>query len=177
MKPPILNIHDVQPIPRPPEHCPTGPAAERFGVSTAPLGRPLGAEKLGYNLTCVPPGKAAYPFHSHRQNEEMVLVVAGTGTLRLGGERFPLRVGDVVALPPGGPETAHQIINTGSEELRYLAVATRIGPEICDYPDSRKFGVYSEVAPDKDGKPQFFHFMGREAQCLDYWDGEGAKPG
>ena len=177
MKPPILNIHDVEPQPRPAERQPTGAAAERFDVRNAPLGMPLGAQKLGYNLTCVPPGKAAYPFHSHRINEEMVLIVAGTGTLRLGSERFALRAGDVVAMPAGGPETAHQIINTGDEELRYLAVATKIGPEICDYPDSGKFGVYSEVAPGKDGQPQFFYFMGRESQCLDYWDGEGNAQG
>ena len=62
------------------------------------------------------------PFHSHRVNEEMFYVVAGEGEVRLGTERFPIRAGDVIACPPGGPETAHQIINTSNAELRYLAV-------------------------------------------------------
>src|SRR3954449_7072410 len=34
----------------------------------------LGAKKLGYNLTAVPPGKRAYPFHSHRAREEMFFI-------------------------------------------------------------------------------------------------------
>ena len=54
------------------------------------------------------------------------------------------KLGDIIACPPGGPETAHQILNTGNEELRYLAVSTKPSPEICDYPDSGKFGVLAE---------------------------------
>ena len=35
-----------------------------------------------------------------------------------------------MACPAGGPESAHQIINCGDEELRYLAVSTQRAPEI-----------------------------------------------
>ena len=40
----------------------------------------IGARKLGYNLTELPPGKAQCPFHSHRQEEEMFLVLDGQGS-------------------------------------------------------------------------------------------------
>ncbi len=35
------------------------------------------------------------------------------GELRFGNERFAIRKHEVIACPPGGPEGAHQIINTG----------------------------------------------------------------
>jgi uncharacterized cupin superfamily protein len=132
----------------------------------------LGAQKLGYNLTIVPPGKRAFPRHSHRVNEEMFFVIEGEGELTVGDERHALIVGDVVACPPGGPETAHQIRNTSTTtELKYLAVSTRLSPEVVDYPDSNKTGVYGEFA-GPDGKPQLTRFLTRTGASLDYWEGE-----
>ena len=60
------------------------------------------------------------------------------------------RIGDIIACPPGGPETAHQLINTGEGELKYLAVSTKLSPELCEYPDSGKFGVMADLVPGRD---------------------------
>ena len=90
----------------------------RFAAGMAQLAAAAGARKLGARLTEVPPGKAAWPFHCHHVNEEMFVVLAGRGTLRLGGARHPIAAGDVVVCPAGGPETAHQIVNDGTEALR-----------------------------------------------------------
>lgn len=106
----------------------------------------IGARKLGYNLTVLPPGKAQCPFHSHRGEEEMFLILDGEGELRFGSERYPLRRHDVIACPTGGPEVAHQIINTGNVDLRYLAVSNVEGVEVCEYPDSGKVGIFAEGA-------------------------------
>jgi uncharacterized cupin superfamily protein len=168
----ILNIADVELQPRPPQFAATGPAAERFDARMGQLATRLGAQKLGYNLTAVPPGKAAFPFHCHRVNEEMFFVLQGSGEVRIGEERHPIRTGDVIACPPGGPESAHQIVNTGSEELRYLAVSSKLYPEVCEYPDSGKFGVVAEYPPGPDGKPQVFRFIGRAGEQVGYWEGE-----
>lgn len=174
MKRPIINVDDAECHPRPKEFAPKGDAAKAFEVRTAHLSRLLGAEKLGYNISSVPPGKAAYPFHSHRVNEEMFFVLAGSGEIRIGDATHPLREGDVVACPAGGPETAHQIRNNGDADLRYLAVSTQQSPEICDYPDSGKFGVYALGSAKEDKNPKYFYFMGREGMALDYWDEEGS---
>jgi len=172
MPAPILNIADVSLEPRPAAFAPTGPAAARFDAKIGAIGARVGAKKLGYNVTAVPPGKSAFPCHNHWVNEEMVFVLHGTGTLRLGADTFPLRAGDVVALPPGGKDTAHEIVNTGADELRYLAVSTKLSPEVCEYPDSGKFGTYAEAPPSPEGKLGFLRFVGREGQSLDYWEGE-----
>ena len=133
----------------------------------------IGAEKLGYNLTILAPGKRAFPRHSHRVNEEMFFILEGEGEVRIGDQRYPVKRGDVIACPPGGPETAHQIANTSkTAELKFLAVSTRISPEICDYPDSGKHGIYAEFPPGPDGKPQGMRMLTKAGASLDYWEGE-----
>jgi uncharacterized cupin superfamily protein len=121
----------------------------------------IGAQKLGYNITAIPPGKRAFPFHNHHIYEEMFYAIEGTGEIRIGKDTFPIRPGDVIACPAGGKETAHQIIDTGDAELKYLAVSTKLSPEIAEYPDSGKFGVLAEYPAGADGKPRGFRFVGR----------------
>lgn len=172
MAKPIINIADVELTPRPPEYAATGPAAQRYDARMGLIGPLIGARQLGYNITAVPPGMRAFPFHSHRANEEMFFVLAGTGEVRIGAETYPICSGDVIACPVGGRETAHQIINTGTEELRYLAVSTQISPDHVEYPDTGKFGILAKYPPGPDGKPQMFAFIGREEELTDYWEGE-----
>lgn len=148
-----------------------GEAPEKFQAHVGDLGRRIGAQKLGYNLTVVPAGKRAFPFHSHRANEEMVFVLEGAGEVRIGEATYPIKAGDAICCPVGGPETAHQIVNTSNAELKYLAVSTRLSPEICEYPESKKFGVYAEYPP-KDGKPAGFRFLSRPAASINYYGGE-----
>jgi uncharacterized cupin superfamily protein len=171
MSKPIINIADLdyQGFPGAiPEHV-----RERYeGTRMGQIGRVIGAQKLGYNVTVVPPGKRAFPRHCHRINEEMFFVLDGTGEVRIGDSVHAIRAGDVIACPPGGPETAHQIVNTSTTDLRYLAVSTRLSPEICEYPDSGKFGVAADYPAGADGQPQAFRHIGRTQAALDYWDGE-----
>ncbi len=162
---PILNIADV-------EFNPWG-HGERFEAKLGNIGGKLGARKLGYNLTVLPPGKRAFPFHSHRVNEEMFFVIEGGGEVRIGEDRHPIRNGDVICCPPGGPDTAHQIINTSDAELKYLAISTQEQPEVAEYPDSGKYGVFS-VLTDADGKAETMRLVFRDggAGMADYWEGE-----
>lgn len=170
---PILNIADLQFINFGHGSGMPGKAApEQFEAKLGDIGRKLGAQKLGYNLTVVQPGKRAFPIHNHRVNEEMFFIVEGEGEIRIGKERYKVRQGDVIACPPGGPETAHQIVNTSKNaEMKYLAVSTLMSPEVVDYPDSGKFGVRADVL-GPDGKPQTLRFLGHWQGSLDYWDGE-----
>lgn len=172
MTKPIINISEVELQPRPAAFAATGAAAGRFDARMGMIGPRIGAQKLGYNITAVPPGMRAFPFHSHRVNEEMFFVLEGEGEVRIGEAVYPIRPGDVIACPAGGKETAHQIVNTGPVELKYLAVSTKSSPEIAEYPDSGKFGVLAEFPPGPDGQPRGFRFIGRENLGVSYWDGE-----
>ena len=131
----------------------------------------IGAKKLGYNLTELPPGKAQCPFHNHHGEEEMFLVLEGEGELRFGKERYKIRKHDVIACPAGGPEVAHQIINTGAVTMRYLAVSSVVDIEICEYPDSNKI----MIGAGRRGEPGL-HKMFRSETTVQYYDRENTEP-
>jgi uncharacterized cupin superfamily protein len=88
------------------------------------------------------------------------------GELRYGSQRYPAAAGDLIGCPTGGPDTAHQLINTGSTPLRYLAISTMVDPDICEYPDSGKIGAYAG-----DGDNELVH-LSRSDGAVDYWQGE-----
>ena len=141
-----------------------------FEYADAPVGVPLRLTRLGANYTEVPPGKSACPFHSHHAEDEMFVILSGQGEYRYGDACYEIAGGDVLGAPVGGPETAHQIFNTGSEPLKYLAISSKAQIDICEYPDSGKFSVTSR---GRAGDPDFrYRFVGRPEQALDYWDGE-----
>lgn len=131
----------------------------------------IGARRLGYNLTELPAGKAQCPFHAHRAEEEMFLVLEGEGELRYGTERYRIRKNDVIACPTGDHSTAHQIINTGSMPLRYLALSNRSEIEVCEYPDSNKTGVHA----DDPGRPGL-HRMYLSESTVEYYARESTEP-
>jgi len=127
----------------------------------------IGARQLGYNLTVLPPGKAQCPFHSHHGEEEMFLILEGTGELRFGTQRYALRAHDVIACPTGGAEVAHQIINTGTTTMRYLALSNLVELEACEYPDSGKVLVVAGRRGERDLRAMF-----RAETTVDYYDRE-----
>lgn len=131
----------------------------------------IGAQKLGYNLTVLPPGKAQCPFHSHHGEEEMFFILQGEGELRFGDQRYPIRAHDVIACPTGGPEVAHQIINTGTSDLRYLALSNLVELEACQYPDSNKVLVVAGPRGQRGLRGMF-----RAENTVDYYDRESNEP-
>jgi uncharacterized cupin superfamily protein len=162
----ILNIDDI-------EYQAWG-HGDRFKAKMGELSSRIGAQKLGYNVTVLAPGKRAFPFHNHRVNEEMFFILEGGGEIRIGPDTYPVTKGDVIACPPGGPETAHQLINTSeSDEMKYLAVGTSMSPEIAEYPDSEKVGVLAEFPGEGGGKPTVMRYIIRDqASLAEYWEGE-----
>lgn len=64
----------------------------------------------------VPPGGATAE-HYHRVTEELYLITAGSGRLRVGADERDVAAGDCAVIPPGAP---HKIWNTGDEPLRIV---------------------------------------------------------
>ena len=166
MTSPVLHIDDAQGFPMAPPK-----PSERFGGTVASFGGNLGLAGLGAMFVTVEPGKRVFPFHNHLGNDEMFVILEGEGTYRFGGTEHPVRAGSVCGAPKGGPDTAHQIINTGTTTLRYIGISTSNDPDVAEYPDSGKFATIA-IAPG----PSFFEahlrHVGRRDQSLDYWEGE-----
>lgn len=156
---PVINLNELDDF----ESSEKGDFAEAYaGVSEK-----VGAQKLGYSVTVLQPGKKVCPFHNHRINEEMFLILEGSGTLRFGDKEYAIKKDDVIACPPGGQEVAHQIINTSEAELKYFCLSTNEPYDICEYPDSQK--VLSMVTTP--GQEKFRH-ISKKADAVDYYEGE-----
>ena len=162
-KPRVVNLNEL-PAPQSREHG-------KFASSHIAIGAPLGARKLGYNLTEIPPGKRAFPYHYHYVNEEMFLILEGTGELRWPGGTHPLKPMDVICCPPG-PDSAHQIHNTGTTPLRYLALSTVEDPEVVEYPDSEKYGVTVGRPLGAPPDASKFRVIAFKKDKVDYFAGE-----
>jgi uncharacterized cupin superfamily protein len=119
---PVINIADV-----PLRDQIQGEAFEAKIGRAGPL---LDSTGLGCSLHVLAPGKRAHPFHRHHVIHEMFYVLSGTGELRYGEKHYPLREGDIVACPAG--REAHQFINTGETDLRFLAFSTKGEVDVVD---------------------------------------------
>jgi len=131
------------------------------------VGQHIGAELLGGSLYELEPGDRLWPYHTHHANEEWVVVLRGTPTLRTHEGEHELKEGDVVCFPRG-KEGAHQVINRTAEPIRVLMLSTLIAPDIVQYLDTGKIGARS-VAGER-------IMLGRPGPELDYWEGEDAEP-
>lgn len=147
------------------------PEGSAFGGQRQRVGAQIGARKLGYSFFNVPPGKAAFPYHTHSGNEEMIYIIDGEGVLRFGKEEIAVAAGNVIACPPGG-DYAHQLINTGQGGLHYLVVSTMDYPDLSEYPDSNKVGAYSSPAV---GPNVGFRALYVRDRNVNYYEGEDGK--
>lgn len=132
------------------------------------LARRLGGEMLGASVYQIHPGQKSFPYHCHHANEEMLIVLDGSVTVRTpDGERTAIR-GDAM-LFNRGPSGAHQLINHTEEDARVLMLSTMVSPDITEYPDSGKVGVFPGRAPGgARGESRFLDGSAR----VDYYDGE-----
>jgi len=55
--------------------------------------------------------------HYHARTEEIYLITAGCGRMRIEAEIADVKAGDAIAIPPG---KKHKLWNTGSETLKLL---------------------------------------------------------
>ena len=160
----IINVDDVAPV--------TRGNGDAFEATFKPVGAALDSQKLGFNITVIPPGKKAFPYHAHRGNEEMFFILEGEGSVRIDGAVHRLRAGDFVSLPPGR-DSAHQIINDSKAPLRYLAVSTMQQPEVVEYPDSGKYGLMAgSPGGGRQPGPDTIRHIVRMKDGVDYWEGE-----
>lgn len=163
---PVVNAAEAQGFPMAPEN-----GSETFAATVAPVSEAIGLTGLGAMVMTLEPGKRAFPFHNHLGNDEMFVILEGEGTYRFGEAEYPVKPGDICGAPKGGPDKAHQIVNTGDKTMRYIGISTRNDPDLVEYPDSGKFAAIS-VFPGKDFQSAHLRFVGRREDSRDYWEDE-----
>ena len=163
MSTPVVNIADLK--------LEAWTRSDFYGSSDVRIGPMIGVKDLGISYSKVQPGMSSCPFHNHHVEDEMFIILEGEGTYRFGTESYPIKAGSVLGAPAGGQETAHQIINTGTTVLRYYGISTMSLADVCEYPDSGKFGVFSRHTRNPYDKATVRH-LDRLGNGVDYWDGE-----
>jgi uncharacterized cupin superfamily protein len=139
-----------------------GPAG--FHRRTTRVGSRVDGAQIGATLYELPPGEKTWPYHYEYGNEEWLLVVSGTPTVRTAEGEHELRAGDVVCFVEG-PAGAHQVVNNSLTPARMLILSTKNSPSVVVYPDSEKIAVWPGSADDA--------IVVRRADAkVDYWEGE-----
>jgi mannose-6-phosphate isomerase-like protein (cupin superfamily) len=85
-----------------------------------PVAVPLGVSSFGMNIMRWPPHSSEHPEHDERDSgqEEVYLVLSGSGRLVVGGEEIALERGVVVRV---GPDERRQLL-TDDDELEVLCL-------------------------------------------------------
>jgi uncharacterized cupin superfamily protein len=139
---------------------------EGFRANRARVSRQAGAERLGLSLWEVPPGEAAYPYHAHLTEEELVIVLEGRPSLRTPAGWRDLEQGEVVSFLRG-EQGAHQIVNRTDSNVRFLAFSTHGEPDVVLQLDSGKVGAFERL-PAGGGLRLWF----RREDEVGYYEGE-----
>ena len=92
-----------------------------LGVLNADLATQLGAEGMTARLWRLRPGETMTR-HRHRKEEELYVLLEGTGRIRVDGELFTLEPVSAVLV---GPESVRQVFNDADDEALWLITGSQ----------------------------------------------------
>lgn len=147
------------------ERAPRGPR-ERFMHAV----RRAGGEALGGTVFEVEPGWTSY-YHVHHANEELLLVLDGTPTIRTPDGERELRPGDA-ALFRRGAEGAHALSNRSSGPVRFIVFSTMVEPDVVEQLDHGAVGVFAGDSPTA-GRDAPLELFFRRESAIGYFDIRG----
>lgn len=100
-------------------------------ITMTMLGRAAGLKRAGVNLGRVPPGKEAFVYHRHHNEEEWVFILEGRASSDIEGVKQEIGPGDFIGYPAG---VAHNLENIGEKDLVYLMGGEQCAVEVADFP-------------------------------------------
>src|SRR3954470_18362604 len=139
--------------------APAGPPG--FECRDTDIAPAIGGEHLAGSVIEIPAGRRAWPYHWEAAQEEWLIVLSGTPTVRTPGGEEVLEPGDVVCFV-AGPDGAHQILNASQDACRVVMLSNSEPLNAIVYPDSDKVGVRTPWSSA--------NFPQRAA--VEYWAGE-----
>ncbi|CAH2032555.1 cupin domain-containing protein [Trichlorobacter ammonificans] len=87
------------------------------------IGRELGLTGCEVSLNRLPAGKAMPFIHSHQKNEELYIVLRGSGMFYVDGDEFPVREGSLIRVAPEGERGW----KAGDEDLYFICIQAEAG--------------------------------------------------
>ena len=153
-----LNLNDGEFL-----YDPEDPEGFRAGMKRP--GKQLGASATGMSIYELPPGQAICPYHYEYAEEEWLIVLEGTPTLRTPEGSSQLQPWDV-AFFPTGPDGAHGVRNETDTTARVMMFSDVKWPAATIYPDSDKVGIHIAEPNRSDGG------MFRRRDEVDYFTDE-----
>ena len=118
-----------------------------FRRNSVRVGALLGAARTGLSVYELPPGQAVSPYHFENPDEEWLLVVSGTPTLRHPGGEEQLEPWDMVFFP-SGPEGAHLVRNNSDSTSRVAMFSSNAAVDVVVYPDSDMVQLFTSDGED-----------------------------
>ncbi len=108
--------------------------------ASQPLEAIVKSKYLHFDIKSLFPGKFSYPYHFHRNAEELFIILEGEATLRSPEGFQTISKGDIIFFEEG-PAGCHQIYNHGDGQFVYLDLRTEANVDVCEYPDSGKINI------------------------------------
>ena len=118
-----------------------------FRRHSARVGALLGAARTGLSVYELPPGQAVSPYHYEDPQEEWLLVVSGTPTLRHPGGEDELEPWDIVFFP-SGPAGAHLVRNNSDATARVAMFSSKSVVDVVVYPDRDMVQLFTSEGED-----------------------------
>ncbi|MDF9845138.1 MULTISPECIES: cupin domain-containing protein [unclassified Paenibacillus] len=141
----IFNVNNTDFTPK------QSPIPEFAWHTSERLASVAGSKHLIFDIRSLDPGKYSYPYHFHRNAEEIFVMIEGKAMLRTPEGIQELSAGDIVFFETG-PEGAHQLYNHTGIPCRYFDLRTNNGLDVAEYPDSGKINIlpYEELYQSAD---------------------------
>ncbi len=98
--------------------------SNQMRVANTDLAKQLGAHSLGARLWRLAPGQASTK-HRHESEEELYVLLEGTGRMRIGNEALTLEALDAVRVDP---RTVRQLFNDTDRDALWLVAGAPPGP-------------------------------------------------
>lgn len=112
--------------------------------------RLLGLSGVALGLINLPPGQGYTFTHRHREQEEVYIVLAGSGRILVDSELIPIAAGDMVRVDPG---SSRALKNDGGEPLRIICA----GGVPAGYPKNPEARyLIDDGIPDYDDIPPWY---------------------
>lgn len=108
---------------------PWNPKSEINATHLSKLG---GLTRSGVSIARMAPGKESFAYHTHHTEEEWIYILSACATAQIDGQSHELEAGDFVGFPT--PSVAHNLANSGTEELVYMMGGENHPTEVADFP-------------------------------------------